>query len=58
MLAMRAPTAPYIFTKLLKLVVQKFHELDIILVIYLDEILIIAKSEGECDLNTQKKQGF
>ncbi|XP_051168859.1 uncharacterized protein LOC127286471 [Leptopilina boulardi] len=41
-------TAPYIFTKLLKPVVHQLRCQGIILVIYLDDILIIAKSEAEC----------
>lgn len=42
-------TAPITFTKLLKPVVQKLRSQGIILVIYLDDILIIAKTEKQCE---------
>lgn len=44
-------TAPFVFTKLLKPVVQKLRSQGIILVIYLDDVLIIAKTEAECRQN-------
>lgn len=44
-------TAPYIFTKILKPVMQNLIEKGIVLVVYLDDILIIARSEYECKNN-------
>ncbi|XP_051175652.1 uncharacterized protein LOC127290874 [Leptopilina boulardi] len=41
-------TAPFVFTKLLKPVIQKLRSQGIIMVVYLDDILIIARSKDEC----------
>lgn len=49
-------TAPYIFTKILKPVAQKLREKGIVLVIYIDDILIIARSENECKSNVNFSQ--
>lgn len=46
-------TAPFVFTKLLRPVVKKLRENGIVLVIYLDDILIIGKTEKECAHSTQ-----
>lgn len=47
-------TAPYLFTKIMKPVIQKLREMGIVLVIYLDDILIIARSEAECKRNVKR----
>lgn len=44
-------TAPYIFTKILKPVVKKLRENGVVLVVYLDDILIISRTEDECKNN-------
>ena len=46
-------TAPYIFTKILKRIAQRLGEKKIIIVIYLDDVLIIARSEIECRQNIE-----
>lgn len=47
-------TAPYVFTELLKPVVQKLREMGIVFIIYLDDILIMGKTEEECHRSTQR----
>lgn len=42
-------TAPFTFTKLLKPVIQTLRTQGITLVVYLDDILIIASSKDECN---------
>lgn len=46
-------TAPFTFTKLLKPVIEKLRKLGILTVIYLDDILILARSQEECRKNIQ-----
>ena len=46
-------TAPYVFTKLLKPVMQKLRSLGLISVIYLDDILMIEKSKTDCAKNVE-----
>lgn len=45
--------APYTFTKLLKPVVSRLRERGLLLVLYLDDLLILGDSYGECSKNTQ-----
>lgn len=47
-------TAPYVFTKLLKPVAQKLRSEGLLSVIYLDDILLIARSKCQCLLNVEK----
>ncbi|XP_043468351.1 uncharacterized protein LOC122502395 [Leptopilina heterotoma] len=51
-------TAPFVFTKLLKPVAQKVRSSGILMVIYLDDILILAKSEDECRTNILKTRSL
>ncbi|XP_070518817.1 uncharacterized protein [Cardiocondyla obscurior] len=47
-------TSPYIFTKIIKPVINKLRLLEIVLVIYLDDFLFIHKSKNKCEENTKK----
>lgn len=49
-------TAPYAFTKLLKPVAQKLRSRGFMSVIYIDDILMIARNEKECKKNVQSTQ--
>lgn len=46
-------TAPFVFTKLMKPVVEKFRKIGIRCVIYLDDILIFSRSYEEAKVNTK-----
>lgn len=41
-------TAPYVFTKILKPVASRLREMGLVVVIYLDDILLIADSQQGC----------
>lgn len=45
--------APYIFTKTMKQVAKYLRLKNILLVVYLDDILIIARNKLECETNTK-----
>lgn len=49
-------TAPYVFTKLLKPVVHHLRSVGLTSVAYLDDFLLIAKSESECLDNVRSTQ--
>lgn len=44
--------APYIFTKIMKEVTRYLRRKNILLVVYLDDILIIGSNKAECQSNT------
>lgn len=46
-------TAPFIFTKVLKPVIEFFREKGIVLVVYLDDFLIFGKLKLECAKNVK-----
>ena len=50
--------APRVFTKVLKLVVATLRQMGIRLVIYIDDVLIMAESEDISKAHTQMEDGF
>ena len=48
--------APYVFTKLLKPILQHLRNKNIRIVAYLDDLLIISKTKKECLKNLQMTQ--
>lgn len=47
-------TAPYVFTKLLKPVMEFLRSQNLISVIYLDDIYLIGRDKSDCNFNIQK----